>query len=487
VLVDFSQFAPGTQIILINAGSDPNTVGTVMRFVVQNTPAISPPALPLSLFPARPALPTDAPLRIKSFHNHIDADGNAQRSVDGLTFTSPPTEFPLVGSTEQWDLVNVGGGGHQIHLHLIEFQVVSRQAIDTAAYNEQWTLLNGFRPVTRPIVVDPTPFLIGSPVPALPYETGWKDTVRAPSGQLTRIIARWAPQEVVTGGVAPGQNKFPIDPQFPPSVDTFSGPGYVWHCHVLGHEDHDMMRQLAIIKKWETDVKYPVGRVVSFNNINYRVREAHTSKASRSPTARFDLWERVNNNEGSWQPQIIYAIGDRVLHNGQLFEALHVHQAQAGQTPPDNPELWELLPLTACEQLIHFTEPHLGTDPRADEFYAIGLAGDEAACRAVLAEAMAIFQHAHARPCSGLSEDPIVFTVPDEDTFLSTPDKKTVYYETLSQLKQITVSNSSHRGSDGKVTVNGREMKKGVNYPLPPQRNHGYCIETSGGATFKAE
>lgn len=155
VLVDFSSFAPGTQLTLLNAGATPaETLGRIMRFTVQNTTPVPPPALNAALFPAKPALPTNTPVRIKTLHNHVDAQGNAMRSVDGLNFTSPTSEFPLVGSTEQWDLVNVGGGGHQIHLHLIEFQVVSRQAIDTAAYLQRWNLLNGFKPVTRPIVVD---------------------------------------------------------------------------------------------------------------------------------------------------------------------------------------------------------------------------------------------------------------------------------------------------------------------------------------------
>ena len=62
-----------------------------------------------------------------------------------------------------------------------------------------------------------------------------------------RIRARWAPQEVPTGGVSPGQNLFPFDPTvFPTSTDTFTGPGYVWHCHLLGHEDHDMMHQFSV-------------------------------------------------------------------------------------------------------------------------------------------------------------------------------------------------------------------------------------------------
>ena len=244
ILVDFSPFPAGTQITMLNVGGTPaGTLDRIMRFTVQNTTPVTPPTLNPALFPPKPALPTNAPIRIKTFHNLVDANLNAERSVDGLPFSAPDTEFPLVGSTEQWDIVNIGGGGHQVHLHLIEFQVVSRQTINTAAYVAEWQRLNGFRPVTRPIVVDPTPFLTGTPVAAPPIDSGWKDTVRAPSNQLTRILARWAPQETVSGGVQPGQNQFPIDP-------TAAQGSYLMHCHVLGHEDNDMMRRLPIAPLW---------------------------------------------------------------------------------------------------------------------------------------------------------------------------------------------------------------------------------------------
>ena len=327
ILVDFSQFPAGTQIIMQNVGGTPaGTLDRIMRFTVQNTTPVTPPALNPALFPPKPALPTNAPTRIKTFHNLVDANLNAERSVDGLPFSAPDTEFPLVGSTEQWDILNIGGGGHQIHLHLIEFQVVSRQSINTAAYLQEWQRLNGFRPVTRPIVVDPTPFLLGSPVAAPPIESGWKDTVRAPSNQLTRILARWAPQETVSGGVSPGRTSSR-------SIRPRRRARYLWHCHVLGHEDNDMMRRLPIAPLWAGNVSYPVGRVVTHLNINYRIRVAHTSVATQPPPTRFDRYERVNNNDGTWQPQIIYAVGDRVLFNGQLFRALSVFQALAGQTP----------------------------------------------------------------------------------------------------------------------------------------------------------
>ncbi len=477
LLVDFSQFAPGTQIIMRNANVAAGLpLNTLMRFTVTNTPAVTPPVLSASLFPPRPQLVPNAPLRIKTMHNHVDARGNAQRSVDGLEFTVPPTEFPLVGSTEEWDILNLGGGAHQIHLHLIEFQLLNRQAINTAAYLNQWDLLNGHRPVTRPIVVDPTPFLVGDPIPPTPYETGWKDTLRANGNQIMRMVTRWAPQELPSGGGTPGVNQFPINPVNPTTSDW-----YVWHCHVLGHEDNDMMRKLPLVNAWVANRNYAVGTVIAYQNINYRVRVAHTSQSGQPPNTRFDRWERVNNNDGSWQPQIIYAVGDRVMHLGQLFRALSVHQAQPGQAPPANPQLWETLAMDACGQLAQLC--HDESDPAAVACHDTGHAGDPAACTASLRNCLAVCDHhAHPMPCSGLCNNPVEFTVADGANFQSGAlGTGATCHQTMSQLASGNCSNFT---GGRQLTVNGEVQQcNGTNWaqPLPPQRSHGYCIQTTPG------
>jgi FtsP/CotA-like multicopper oxidase with cupredoxin domain len=476
ILVDFSQFAPDTQIIMRNANDDPGEpTNVIMRFTVLDTQPVPPPALDPELFPERPALIPDAPRRIKTMHNHVDANGNAQRSVDGLEFTVPTTEFPLVGSTEQWDIVNIGGGPHQIHLHLIEFQLLNRQEIDSAAYLHQWDLLNGHRPVTRPIVVDPEPFLIGDPIPPTPYETGWKDTLRANGGEVMRLVARWAPQELPTGGATPGVNQFPIDPVHPTTDDW-----YVWHCHVLGHEDNDMMRKLPLVNAWAAGVNYERDTVIAHQDINYRVRVDHTSQAAEPPNTRFDLWERVNNNDGTWEPQIIYAVGDRVLHQGQLFRALLVHQAQPGQTPPTQPLLWETIPMNACGQLAQLC--HDGTEPLAAACHDIGHAGDETVCAEELRECLAVCDHDHASPCSGLCNNPVEFSVADGSDFQSGAlGTGATCFETHSMLMSGTCSNFT---GGRELTVNGETQTcDGGNWPqpLPPQRSHGYCIQTTAG------
>src|SRR5690606_14916006 len=129
-----------------------------------------------------------------------------------------------------------------------------------------WWLINGYKPRARPIHVDPTPFFTGPAVPPFPYETGWKDTVRAPGNQVTRIVTRWAPQEVPTGGATPGVNQWPIDPV------AGDGYGYMMHCHVLNHEDNEMMRKLPVVNAWASGVNYEVGTVIDHQGINYRVR-----------------------------------------------------------------------------------------------------------------------------------------------------------------------------------------------------------------------
>ena len=81
-------------------------------------------------------------------------------------------------------------------------------------------------------------YLKGAPTPPLPQEAGWKDTVVMYPGQVTRIAVRWAPTDVAAG-TAPGSASFPFDPN--------GGHGYVWHCHIVDHEDNEMMRPDEVI------------------------------------------------------------------------------------------------------------------------------------------------------------------------------------------------------------------------------------------------
>jgi FtsP/CotA-like multicopper oxidase with cupredoxin domain len=186
------------------------------------------------------------------------------------------TELPRVGSTEIWKFLNTTMDAHPIHIHLIQFQLLNRQPVHIDSKTGQVTYLDAWAkafpggtfngekadgtwgPITYPkgtiipgygppghyftpnadgaLGGNPafSPFLAGPPIPPSPSEAGWKDTVKVFPGYVTRFVVRWAPQAIPVGGVKPGQNLYPFDPT--------KGPGYVVHCHILDHEDNEMMR-----------------------------------------------------------------------------------------------------------------------------------------------------------------------------------------------------------------------------------------------------
>lgn len=169
------------------------------------------------------------------------------------------TELPQIGSTEVWEIINLTADAHPIHPHMIQFQLVNRQVYDdvgyTALYDASFpvgAVIDGYGPPLPYNVVNTDgaiggnppvgAFLGGNPIqPPLPQERGWKDTILAYPGEVTRIIGRWAPQDVALNAVTPGQNLFTFDPTY--------GPGYVWHCHIIDHEDNEMMRPYIPTKK----------------------------------------------------------------------------------------------------------------------------------------------------------------------------------------------------------------------------------------------
>jgi len=119
---------------------------------------------------------------------------------------------------EDWVFINMTGDTHPMHMHLVTFQVIGRTPFDVEAYEAAYE-----GPTGVPGGIDPTPFATGPTIPAAPEERGFKDTVKANPGCFTRIRAKF---ELPTGVTAP-QN-------------------YVYHCHIVEHEDNDMMRTFIV-------------------------------------------------------------------------------------------------------------------------------------------------------------------------------------------------------------------------------------------------
>lgn len=130
------------------------------------------------------------------------ADQSMDMMLNNTPWHMPVTEKPVLNTTEIWEIINLTEDTHPIHLHLIRLQLLDRRRLDSAAFLDD-----------RSVV------FMGDTTPPKPEETGWKDTVQVPPGTMTRIIVPF---------------------------QGYAGR-YVWHCHVLEHEDNEMMRPYEIL------------------------------------------------------------------------------------------------------------------------------------------------------------------------------------------------------------------------------------------------
>ena len=272
ILIDFSNVKPGTKIVLQNSANAPFPGGdapdantsVVMQFTVKDTPAVHPQPLPDTLItiPTLVESPNIGNPKLFTLNEQEDPVSGDPLGVfiDGRHFDEPITELPRVGTTETWYIQNLTEDAHPIHIHLVEFQLESRQVIERDRFKAYWESLNGTAlpldhapiranveiPVdtgdgtgVRDFLFDQETGLPTQPIPPSPSESGWKDVFIAPPFMITRLTIRFAPQSVKEADLFPGKNTFPFDPT--------TGPGYVWHCHILDHEDNDMMRPMAIV------------------------------------------------------------------------------------------------------------------------------------------------------------------------------------------------------------------------------------------------
>jgi FtsP/CotA-like multicopper oxidase with cupredoxin domain len=228
LIVDFTHVPVGSHI-LRNVGpdepfgggeppddfdsADPESTGQIMAFNV--VPAVAPdlttPPQYLVLPPVTP-LPGAGPTRplallekasdfwdgpAEALLGTVDSVGNPTEEM----WADPITQNPSVGATEVWEFHNFTADAHPMHVHEVAFEVVNRQALVT---NEDGETV----PPSR---------LVGDPRPPEAWESGFKDTVISYPGEVTRLRLR------------------------------FTNPGqFVWHCHIVEHEDNEMMRPYRI-------------------------------------------------------------------------------------------------------------------------------------------------------------------------------------------------------------------------------------------------
>ena len=184
----------------------------------------------------RPGLPTPnpkhVPVRRLTLNETFDEHGRliqflgTDKAVNavpefGREYVDMPTEIVRAGSTEVWEIVNLTGDTHPIHFHLVNVEVLARQPFDPDTYT------GGAPKFTGPAIAPD------------PNELGWKETVRMNPGQVTRVLMKFTLPAVPF--------TVPASPRLRDDYGIAGGAEYVWHCHILEHEEHDMMRPLVVV------------------------------------------------------------------------------------------------------------------------------------------------------------------------------------------------------------------------------------------------
>jgi spore coat protein A, manganese oxidase len=156
-------------------------------------------------------------------------------TFNAMPFMAPSQDFVKAGSTEIWEYINPNHDAHPMHVHLVSFQVLNRQQLDAAGYQAQYEkwINKGRKQADKPVLAR---FLLGPPIPPDPDEAlSHKDTVKAYSQMVTRIIINeFNPPTEPIANIPGSGAKMPAQ--------------YVQHCHILEHEDDDLMRPFTIVR-----------------------------------------------------------------------------------------------------------------------------------------------------------------------------------------------------------------------------------------------
>ncbi len=207
LIIDFSEYE-GQEIVLENVVQGPPTPGMelIMKFKVGyelSCPDTS--TIPDELMPSHSIdLKAAIKERTMQLDETTDHYGRVVHLLNNTMWDAPATEKPKLDTIEIWHIVNNFNFPHPIHLHLVHFEILGRKVFTSEDFDEDGNYK----------------FDLDSLTPPLPYEKGPKDVVRTDPGQVTSIVIHFK---------------------------EHCGD-YVWHCHILEHEDNDMMRPLVVEK-----------------------------------------------------------------------------------------------------------------------------------------------------------------------------------------------------------------------------------------------
>ena len=227
VIVDFSRLA-GQTLEMINhrprapVSTPAPTLTSVMQIKVGTTVTHPGPPIPASLPGGRRAdLRNPVKTRYITLNEVAPETAGWFLNLNAAHFGAA-AESPTVGTVEDWVYINLTEDTHPMHTHLFTHQVIGRTPFNVAAY----IAAVGVGPNGVPGGHDPTPFATGPMIPAAPEERGFKDTVKVNPGYFTTIRASFD----LPAHVNPPQT-------------------YVHHCHIVEHEDNDMMQPFTVMRR----------------------------------------------------------------------------------------------------------------------------------------------------------------------------------------------------------------------------------------------
>ncbi|XP_052205731.1 multicopper oxidase LPR1-like [Diospyros lotus] len=239
VIVDFSESISDSTILANNAsypypsGNPVNEAnGKVMKFIIKPRREVDTATLrvPTNLigYPA-PDLSSSTPVTryIAMYEYTSDTGETTHLYINGKSFEAPVTETPKVGATEVWYVINLTSDNHPLHLHLALFMVLDQ--VELVGIDE---FHNCMLKINDAIKCQISKYARGKRVEVAAHEKGWKNVYKMTPGYVTRILVRFSYIHTNASYV----------------FDATADPGYVYHCHMLDHEDNVMIRPMKLIK-----------------------------------------------------------------------------------------------------------------------------------------------------------------------------------------------------------------------------------------------
>ncbi|KAL4569410.1 hypothetical protein LXL04_025046 [Taraxacum kok-saghyz] len=236
VVVDFSK-SESNSVILKNGaaypypGGDPvnESNGKVMKFIINKSHEFDSSRVPKKLlkYPI-PDLSAALKTRYIAMYEYTSPiDEPTHLYINAMSYDDPVTEKPKVGSTEIWNVINLTEDNHPLHIHLGLFKVLDQTNItDIETFRDCMTKINDAKKCQI------EKYASGHKLGVVPYEKGWKNVYKMNPGYVTKIVVKFS--YIHTNASYP--------------FDATAEPGYVYHCHILDHEDNVMMRPLKLVK-----------------------------------------------------------------------------------------------------------------------------------------------------------------------------------------------------------------------------------------------